>query len=319
MAEPTPRGWRSGRGPRLCSRAVPDPNAMTPDQLEAALGYRHNFARVVRAAPERTELAFDLDRERYPWLALPPLHPVVIDKIQYFAAVTGSLQASQMKPGTRSALTKLTWSALVPPGDARPAVRGVLAPWAGEERAGYELALFDDPGREVARVRGEGTAFGDRDFGAWRAAAKQKAADAARDRAAPTPPADPVAAGLGPGGVCLVSPPRGRSLAALVTAESGFGPAHPFHTGSGDHVNAAHLFDCAMQAAHLLWEPAGTALHCVAGEAGFLRFVELGVPFEIDVAEPEPGPEGTTRLCFTVRQAGRENTRLRFDLAPLDS
>lgn len=293
-------------------------DAMTPAQLRAALGYERNFARVLSADDGRVAFAYDLDPERWPWLALPPLHPVVIDKIQYFSAVTAILATSRLEPGTRSALTKIGWSTAPRAGGARHAVRGELG-FASGERPGYRLAVFDADGHENARIWGEGAAFADRDFGAWRARAKRTAREAAGAAAAPPPPADPVAVGLGPGGRCLVSKPFERdgalALAALVTAVNGFHPAHPFHTGSGDHVNAAHLFDCALQAAHLLAEPAGARLACTDGEAEFLRFVELDTPFELRLEAREPLAHGRTRMRFAIGQAGRENARVRFDLA----
>ena len=306
---------------------MPDPARMTPEQLERALGYRHNFARIVRADEQRLEFGYDLDPQRWPWLALPPQHPVVLDKVQYFSAVTGSLAASRLEPGTRSALTKLGWSCTPRPGGARHAVRGVLEPWVGEQRAGYELTLFDDQGRENARIRGEGAAFADRDFAAWRAKSKREAAAAAAAQQV-LPRADPVAAGLGPAGRSLVSAPLARDGArgvlAQVGAANGFHPAHPFHTGTGDHVNAAHLLDCALQAAHLLWDPAGTALRCTGGEAEFLRFVELEAAFELWLEACEPRAAGRARLRFAIGQAGRENARIRLELeatppAPVES
>ena len=89
--------------------------------------YEHNFARVLRVAEDRVELGYDLDRRRWPWLALSPLHPVVIDKIQYFSAVTASLTTERMEPGTRTALTRLAWSCHPRAAGTRHATRGVLA------------------------------------------------------------------------------------------------------------------------------------------------------------------------------------------------
>lgn len=298
--------------------AMPDPQTLTPAAHKAALGYEHNFARVLRTGGDRVELGYDLDRRRWPWLALSPLHPVVIDKIQYFSAVTASLVMERMEPGTRSALTKLSWSCRARPGGTRHATQGVLEWWSGEHRGGYTLAVFDDAGHQNARIRGEGRSFADRDFAGWRAQAKRRTAQAVAG--SPPPVADPEAAGLGAGGLCFVSAPvaaaSGTVLVARVGAADGFHPAHPFHTGTGDHVNAAHLFDCALQAAHLVWEPARTALVCSGGEAEFLRFVELDVPFELELRERPARNAGRGRLGFSIRQAGRENARVALDLEP---
>jgi hypothetical protein len=291
---------------------MPDPEAMTPAQRKAALGYSHNFARVLRVAPDRIEFGYDLDPARWPWLTLPPRHPIVLDKIQYFSAVTASLVSGSLEPGTRSALTRIGWSCR---GDGeRHATRGVLEPWSGERRAGYRLAVFDDAGREIARIQGEGFAFADRDFDGWRARAKVEARAAAGK---PPEPAALAAAGLGPGGHCFVSAPFLRSgtrvALAQIGAANGFHPAHPFHTGTGDHVNAAHLFDCALQAAHLMTEPAGR-LVCTGGEAEFLRFVELDVPFEIRLSTQDRSEAGHTLLGFAIDQLGRENARIALEI-----
>jgi len=291
---------------------MPDPEAMTPAQRKAALGYPHNFARVLGLEEGRIEFGYDLDPERWPWLTLPPRHPVVLDKVQYFSAVTASLVSGSLEPGTRSALTRIGWSCR---GEGEHhATRGVLEPWSGGRRAGYRLAVHDDAGHEIARIRGEGFAFADRDFDAWRARAKSEARAAAGE---PPEPADPAAAGLGPGGHCFVSAPFTRSAArvavARIGAANGFHPAHPFHTGTGDHVNAAHLLDCALQAAHLMAEPAGR-LVCVGGDAEFLRFVELDVPFEIRLCSRDRSQAGHTRLGFAIDQAGRENARIALEL-----
>jgi hypothetical protein len=297
---------------------MPDLETLTPAARKAALGYEHNFARVLRIGERRVEFGYDLDRQRWPWLALSPLHPVVIDKIQYFSAVTASLTTERMVPGTRTALTKLSWSCRARAGGTLHATRGVFESWASERRGGYTLAIFDDAGHENARIRGEGRAFADRDFAGWRAQAKRRVAATAAE--ATPPPADPEDAGLGAAGLCFVSPPAGVSSATLLVARVGganaFHPAHPFHTGTGDHVNAAHLFDCALQAAHLVWEPARTALCCSGGEAEFLRFVELDAPFEIELRERRVRDAGRRRLGFSIRQAGRENARIALELEP---
>ena len=88
--------------------------------------------------------------------------------------------------------------------------------------------------------------------------------------------------------------------------ENCFHPQHPFHTGSGDHVNAAQILDCALQAAHLHlgngqdWDK---ALICQGGTASFQRYIELDIVFEILVsAKPD-----ASELEFTFSQAGHSN------------
>jgi hypothetical protein len=104
------------------------------------------------------------------------------------------------------------------------------------------------------------------------------------------------------------------AVTAFVPAQGGFHPRHPFHTGSGDHVNAGHLFDCVLQAAHLFH--AGAPLVCTGGEARFTRFVELDVPFSITCCGRE-GVDAGVRLEMGIAQAGRENALIVLDLRPL--
>jgi hypothetical protein len=62
-------------------------------------------------------------------------------------------------------------------------------------------------------------------------------------------------------------------------------PQHPLHIDPGDHVDAAQLLDCAMQASHLLMCPEGVdpkaPLRCRSGRAQFRKFVELDCLFEV--------------------------------------
>ncbi|MEL6184953.1 MAG: hypothetical protein AAFU79_10040 [Myxococcota bacterium] len=106
-------------------------------------------------------------------------------------------------------------------------------------------------------------------------------------------------------GARFVTPPQteGALLRArgLVTSETGFHPTHPFHTGSGDHVNAAQLFDCALQLASFVFNHENMGARCVSGAARFSRFVELDVPFETQTRVRE------RTLETTVTQLGRDN------------
>lgn len=291
-----------------------DPAKMTREELLAALGYEHNYARLIHAEPGRAEFTFDDDLGRWPWLCLSPLHPIVLDKVQYFAGLTSSLASEVVEAGTRTALTKITWTTTPRPGGTRHATRGVMEGWSDGGIMGYELNLFDEDGHHNAKVRGSGATFADRDFGSWRAQAKSKAAERVGNAPAPVP-SDPVAAGLGSNGHCFLSEPDPdtHAMRGLVGAVSGFPPAHPFHTGTGDHVNAAHLFDCALQAAHLVGTSPGTRLECRAGEAEFLRFVELDVPFEVRPEQLRPLHSGG-RITLAFSQAERDAARVTLEL-----
>ena len=102
---------------------------------------------------------------------------------------------------------------------------------------------------------------------------------------------------------CFVSPLKSSSppsAEALVTRESGFPPSHPYHSGSGDHVNSTHLVDVARQFAHLL-NP-GKLVTVIGGEMTFKRFVELGHPIIVELVEAARSNES---ISLQIHQAGR--------------
>ncbi len=290
-----------------------------PQSLERVLRYPINYVEDWTVEGSRVEMSFSRRTDPWPWLVLPPWHPVVVDKIQYFAAVTGAWaygslgRDSKERSGTgpRTALTRIRWVSLAR--DAGPARRGTFRPFQGEESVGYELEIFDEAGRATLWIRGEGAAFEERDFGARRSASKENAATSAL--APPSELARPEAVGLGPEGRSLISPLAGGdppTVIGWVTSAEGFAPAHPFHTGTGDHVNAGHLVDCALEGAHLLLDTPGP-LYCTGGEARFRRFVELDVPFEIALRSEEPEGDATT-VHARMHQGGRETSSVRLDL-----
>ncbi len=272
------------------------------------LAYDHNLARVTSVEEGRVELAYDLDRARWPWLALPARHPVLLEKYQYFSAMTGLDALEAFEPGTFTALTQFSWECPDLDGPPELATHGVCVRTA----TGFELGLSLADGRELVRSRGSGFAFTDRDFKTWRARSREKARTAAAKAASVAfAPVSSVSPGLD--GRSLVSAletvdGRRQSL-ALVSTDSGFHPAHPFHTGSGDHVNAGHLFDAVLQVAHLVLG-ATAPLECVAGAAEFFRFVELDVPFTITLADRATTERGERELRLDVGQLGRDNARI---------
>ena len=74
---------------------------------------------------------------------------------------------------------------------------------------------------------------------------------------------------------------EGLSSQGLITAANGLAPHHRYFGGSGDHVNTAHLAEIARQTACLLAE--GRAVTITKGEMAMRKFVELGVPFSINI------------------------------------
>lgn len=264
-------------------------------------------------------LAYDLDGAHWPWLSLPPHHPVLVEKYQYFSSMTAGWAVLDHEPTVHSALTRMSWRCEPASFIGQHASRGHCRLWQDKRDMGYELSTLNADDQRVTHYSGTGFAFADRDFKAWRAKTRQAALSQAG-----TPEiefADLGSVGLNAIGASFVSRLHERDgqafVMACVSTQRGFYPAHPFHTGSGDHVNAGHLFDCALQAAHLFLG-AGTVLTCTGGAAEFKRFVELDVPFVIRLADRKDDQNGE-RLSMQMEQLGRVNAVVTLQLRSQDS
>ena len=273
-----------------------------------ALAYSENFARVVSVAENRAQLAFELEHARWPWLSLPPQHPVLIEKYQYFGMLTGMWALSGTDPELQTALTQLSWRC-PPLREPALAERGVCTYEHEGEQELLRLDLQTPAGELLCDMRAIGVVFATRDFAKWRAMARTAALDAGRELPMPAR-ARPETVGLGPEGRALVSPLReqdGRLACTGFVGAEAFHPRHPFHTGSGDHVNAGHLFDCALQAAHLALE-SSSPRSCSGGEASFARYLELELPFEISVLGRTP-----TKVAMAMHQLGKPCAQIDLD------
>lgn len=278
-----------------------------------ALVYPYNFARADRVEEGSVEIEYDLDEARWPWLALPPRHPVLIEKYQYFGAVTVALAQSFVEPSTFTALTAFDWECPEDQ-DPDPATRGVFVDSSTPDRPSFEMILCNSTGEHVATGRGSGFVFRGMNIDAWRAQSKERVRDSRAARLLSE--ADPESAGLGSDGTSFLSPAyteRGIATAdGLITTDRGFHPNHPFHTGSGDHVNAGHLFDCALQFAHLVTR-SEEALVCTGGSARFRQFTELDVPFGVQqVTTGEGAGARTVRMTFSQLGTPTAELELRF-------
>lgn len=278
-----------------------------------AMVYEHSFAHATSLGEGRVELAYELDYDRWPWLSLPSHHPVLIEKYQYFGAVTAMLAVGQLDPAAFTALSQFEWqhrdlSAELP-------TQGLCLQRSLGNQCDFRLSLHGQTGVLLAEARGSGVILNDRDVGAWRA--KSRKAALAAGAAAPERFAPPASIGCGVEGVSFISTAQDLDgtlrCQAFVPTEGGFHPAHPFHTGSGDHVNAGQLFDCAFQLAHLAIG-ADEPLRCLGGSARFLRFVELDVPFEIALTDRRD-EAGTQELDFAFSQLGRDSARISLRVA----
>ena len=218
----------------------------------------------------------------WPWLTLPPFNPIVVQSINYWASVETGAARGTFDPSVWSALTQMEWTCGHP--DAGHVSHGVAAASADESSPGYQLTFFDKTGAFVYHMSGTGVVFKTRDFESWRQKAKQKLEPFQGSEDFQYASADDV--GVATQGESFLSPliEGGIPCAeALITKAQGFTPKHPYHSGSGDHVNSNHLADVAVQFANLLF--GGSPITVVGGEMTFQRYVELGRPFHIGLAE----------------------------------
>ena len=233
-------------------------------------------------------VAFECDRDekKWPWLALPGNHPIVVQTMNFWASVETGRTRGTFDSTKWSALTYSKWQASH--ANAGPATHGLadLPPEPPEkDRPGFRLTFFDDAGKLVCRLIGSGVIFQTRDFEVWRNAAKENAKTELAIQDFSYAPAS--ALGVRSDIERFVSPLLGTDLpsaSALITHKNGIMPHHPYHSGSGDHVNANHLVDAGLQFAHLVL---GRPLICVGGEMRFRRYVELGKIFSINAVSIE--------------------------------
>lgn len=219
------------------------------------------------------------DFEKWPWLALPPAHPIVVQTINYWASVEYGKARGTFDTTKWSALTYSRWQA----GPAKgPVTHGLADHPPGpvdDNKPGFLLKFFDASDDLVCELVGSGVVFHTRDFEAWRDAAKEKAGVGHSHESFEYAPASSL--GVGTDIERFVSPLSNgaeTSASALVTSANGLIPKHPYHSGSGDHVNANHLADTGFQFAHMV---KNRPLSCTGGEIKFRHFVELGKPFTV--------------------------------------
>lgn len=273
--------------------------------------YRHNFVVDPQIIDERhVHYRLDINHDRWPWLTLPPHHPSLIGKHSFFVGVGCALDLLQLPPETASALTEVHWTNW-PDCFVSDHARSAQAQISQEdERFHFACELLNAGGDLIQTMEAWGVMFQHRDYGSWRDKIKQAIE---RTRPEDFNFADMETAGLRRREECFVSPlhegRKGLSCYALLDAASGFVPQHPWHTGTGDHVNASQLLDVAYQSAHLVahaqgwWSP-GQAMRCNAGEARFRKYIELSAPFEITLTGYKPLLQGRS-LHLGMQQNGK--------------
>lgn len=249
------------------------------------------------------------DREKWPWLALHPANNTLIQLVNYYSLTSVSAALGRLDPEKWTALTSFTWRVYKTESHATHGQADAKQP--DDDGPGYAASFFDSLGDLVYRFRGEGVVFRNRDFEAWRAKSKSQAL------ALPKPEgftyASPAAAGVAAPVECFVSPLQesaaGKYCDALITKETGFPPAHPWHDGSGDHVNSGHLCDASQQCAALIRGQAGLRGYPAGGEVQFKRYVELERPFRISLVSDV---EMLESLQLKVEQGGRPCAEITF-------
>lgn len=248
--------------------------------MPAPKGPIYTDAHVVRD-DGTVEFTCSRDSADFPWLELPPRHPIVIQTQNFWTSVGASAALGTLDESKWSALTWTEWHCGDPA--AGHATRGTF----GRSRIGDDLAfetkLFDNDDRLVVEMRGKGVVFRTRNFEKWREGSKRKAES--REDPGEFEYAPRELLGLSEREVPLIAPLVDANGSwrseALITAENGLMPAHPYFSGSGDHVNAPHLAEVARQVTSLLRQ--GAAFDVPGGEMDMHRYVELGVPFAIEV------------------------------------
>ena len=261
------------------------------------------------------------DKSKWPWLKLHPSNQIPLQMICYFASVETAAARGTLDTTKWSALTKVTWQCHALEPDAAHARTGVIKALGEDGSPDFSMTFEDKDGNPVYQMDGKGVVFQNRDFEAWRAQAKKEAA------ALPVPEgfvfAKPEAVGVATIAEALVASSREKDgtpfVDALFTTENAFrpkspgAPGHPYHDGSGDHVNSSHLADAIQQAAFQLRTCEGKPAVCKAGSIVFKRYIELDRTFQIRVDESRS--EGDD-IAFTLSQGPHMCAAATFSFVP---
>ncbi|MDX1498003.1 MAG: AfsA-related hotdog domain-containing protein [Salinisphaeraceae bacterium] len=285
--------------------------------------YEHQLL-INTAISDSSSFSFDVDDnpERWPWQNLPAYHPALAGKISFFTGFKCGEDLFEMPSGTASAVTSLSWenSGACLSGTQAPA--GKVSCKQVENRFHYNTYLYDSAGTTQQNILAQGVAFQQRDFDGWRRKMKQAIQSVDAMRPVDFGFAEPASVAVASSAEVLISPlhenKNGLACYGLLDKHSGFAPGHPWHSGTGDHVNAAHQLDAAWQMAHLIgrtqgWLAAGTQLICTAGEASFKNYIELGAPFELRLKGWRPEDQGW-RLSLALSQGGKPAAIIRLNL-----
>jgi hypothetical protein len=267
--------------------------------------YTFNHARAEDGA---VTFSCSTNSDIWPWLTLPPTHPIFIQTINFWASFDSAVFLDEFRADAWTALTGLKWTC--GPAEAGRPASGRYLSEKDQDRARYALTLWDAAGTIVADYTGEGVTFRTRNFEGWRGKAKAKLEKA--DRAA-FDYAPAASVGVATQKESFLSPLQQISgtevSTGLITKENGLRPAHPYIGGSGDHVNSTHMGEIARQFGALLLERPTRNL---GGEMVLKHYVELGVPFDVKLlARYDEGQS----YSLLVRQAGRDCAQIDWTYA----
>lgn len=250
------------------------------------------------------------DSAVWPWLALSPTHPILVQTINFWASIDSGEFLGTFDPDVWTALTQVAWTCGEP--SVGLPVRGQYATVRDEGRARFTLEFYDAADHQVAQLSGQGVTFRTRNFEGWREDTKEKfkKPDTSDFEYAPAK-----AVGVATPSESFLAPlSNGDHIATtgLITKQNGLRPAHPYIGGSGDHVNSTHMGEVGRQFAELL---IGAPLINRNGEMKFLHYVELGRPFEVDIVAHD---EAAQTLSLLVTQAERDCTQISMTYAPAE-
>lgn len=240
------------------------------------------------------------DDALWPWTLIGPHHPGAIQAASYWLSVESAMALGGWDPDKWSALTWTRW-ACGDPGVGRMA-RGRYERTRIEGKESFSVDLYDVNDALICRLDGRGVVFRTRDFEKWRSEAKERKDTVS---SGDFDYADRAALDLNEGEFPFLGPLEDGRATGLLDAANSMPPAHPWLDGSGDHVNSAHLAEVARQFVSLLRE--GVPFRVAEAEMRFDRYVELGVPFEI-----ERNAVSADSITMRLTQSGRDCTWIEF-------
>ncbi len=250
-----------------------------------------------------------IDAEKWPWLVLHPFDPIVVQSINFWASVETASARGTWDPDKWSALTHITWQCGKP--GVGHAVHGIGKQTGAKGSPGFQIRFFDANDALVYQMDGIGVIFQNRDFEGWRAKAKLKAADPVD--VSNFVFADAESVGVGSQSHCFVSPlieDKQPAVQAMVPKATGFMPVHPYHSGSGDHVNSNQLADVVRQFVNL-WR--GETMILSSGTIAFNRYVELDRPFDVKLISED---QAAGEIKIVVEQAERQCATFEMNVYP---